>query len=68
MSEEIKKKRGRPLNGPARKNQFRIMLTDEEVEALKLASEKYHMSKSDIIRSGMKAKINLLNYTDSDDI
>lgn len=62
MLKEGKRKRGRPLTGPARKNQFRIMLTDDEVKALNIASEKHRMSKSDIIRNGMNAQINLLKF------
>lgn len=68
MSEEVKRKRGRPLNGPARKNQVKILLSDEELDALKLACKEHHKTQSDIIRDGMRARINLLNFDDSIDI
>lgn len=60
--EELKRRRGRPLVGPARNNQIRIRLTDEEVNDLRMASEKYGMSISDIVRNGARTQLNLLKY------
>lgn len=58
--EEIKKKRGRPVVGKAKKNQFRIMLTDEELEKLKYCGELTHRTLSDIVREGMNNNLDSL--------
>ena len=58
--EEVKRKRGRPVVGKAKKNQFRIMLTDEELEKLKYCGGKTHRTLSDIVREGMNHNLSLL--------
>lgn len=58
--EENKKKRGRPVVGKAKKNQFRIMLTDEELEKLKYCGEKTNRTLSDIVREGMNNNLDSL--------
>ena len=45
-------KMGRPTEDP-RRNQYRIRLTDEEVEKLEFCSQMTGKSKADIIREGI---------------
>lgn len=44
---------GRPTNDP-KNNQYRIRLSDKEVEMLELCCEKMGLSKSDIVRRGIE--------------
>ena len=45
-------KLGRPTDDPA-VNQFRIRLTDNELNKLKECSEQLNISKSDVLRKGL---------------
>lgn len=45
-------KMGRPTEDPAR-NQFRVRLTDSELEKLNECKEYYKLSKSDVLRKGI---------------
>lgn len=63
--EVLKRRRGRPLTGPAKNNQFRIRLTDSEMNDLRIASKKYGITISDIVRTGVKAQLNLLKYREN---
>ncbi len=45
-------KMGRPTENPA-KNQFRVRLTDGELEKLNECTQYYQLSKSDVIRKGI---------------
>lgn len=44
---------GRPTNDP-KNNQYRIRLSDKEVEMLEFCCEKTGLSKSDIVRRGIE--------------
>ncbi len=44
---------GRPTNDP-KNNQYRIRLSDREVEMLEFCCEKTGLSKSDIVRRGIE--------------
>lgn len=44
---------GRPTNDP-KNNQYRIRLSDKEVEMLAFCCEKTGLSKSDIVRRGIE--------------
>ena len=44
---------GRPTNDP-KNNQYRIRLSDKEVEMLEFCCKKTQMSKSDIVRKGIE--------------
>lgn len=44
---------GRPTNDP-KSNQYRIRLSDKEVEMLEFCCEKTGLSKSDIVRRGIE--------------
>ena len=46
-----KKKRGRPKKEGGRKNQVKILLTDDELKRLRLLSGRSGISQSDIIRN-----------------
>ena len=45
--------RGRPTKDP-KNNQYRIRLSDREVELLEFCCEKTGLSKSDIVRKGIE--------------
>lgn len=66
MLETIKRKRGRPLKGPAKNNKITIRLTELEIEELRNASKKYGISQTDILRKGLMSQLNLLKYQNSD--
>ncbi|MEI8200549.1 MAG: ribbon-helix-helix domain-containing protein [Eubacteriales bacterium] len=51
---------GRPTEDP-RRNQYRIRLTDEEVEKLEFCSQTTGKSKADIIREGIDTVYEKLN-------
>ena len=57
-------KRGRPAKNEAKKNQYRIRMTDEDASALEYLSEKLGLSKADVIRKGLKILLNLSKYSD----
>ena len=46
-------RKGRPKEDP-RRNQYRIWLTDEEVEKLEFCNQTTRKSKADIIREGIE--------------
>jgi predicted DNA-binding protein len=50
---------GRPTNDPKR-NQYRIRLSDVEVNMLEYCCEKTGLSKSDIVRRGIETVYNEL--------
>lgn len=47
-------KMGRPLSSNPKSNQYRIRMTNDEVEMLEFCCEKTGKSKADIIRDGIK--------------
>ena len=58
-----KRKRGRPVgkDGGLR-NEVKCRLSDEDLKYLRDASKKHGMSIADIMRSGIKMELNLLNF------
>lgn len=44
---------GRPTDDP-KKNQYRIRLSDKEVEMLEICCRKTRLSKSDVVRRGIE--------------
>lgn len=54
MSDEIKRKRGRPKTGRVVRNkQYRLMMTDEEFDELDKLSRIVGKSKADLIRESL---------------
>ena len=51
--EKKKKKMGRPTDD-ARTEQYRLRLSKKELENLKRLSEKFKLSKADVIRKGLE--------------
>lgn len=47
-----KKKMGRPTDNP-KNNNYRIRMTDEELEKLEICCERTGLSKADVIRKGI---------------
>lgn len=55
MSEEIKRKRGRPkTGGDVRKRQYRIVMTDDEFDRFGRLSRVSGKSKADFLRDAME--------------
>lgn len=48
------KKRGRPATDDSRKHQYRLRLNDDELRELEYASERTGMTKSEVLRAGLK--------------
>ena len=46
-------KKGTKLTDNPAKNQFRVRLTDEELQKLNECTEYYNLSKSDVLRKGI---------------
>lgn len=59
---EVKKKRGRPKQEGARRNQYRLMLSDSEAESLKILSERTGETRADILREALRTYTNLKNF------
>ena len=53
MSEEVKRKRGRPKTEGARTKEIRVRLNDEEFNRLTRYAERSGRTKSDILRSAI---------------
>lgn len=58
------KKRGRPLKEGSKHNQYRLRMTDKDLEMLEYMSEKKGLSKADIIRNSLQMYYSLLKYQD----
>lgn len=57
-------KRGRPCNKDSRDNQYRLRMSDEEVEMLNDLSAKMHKTKAEILREALKMYHNLTIFQD----
>ena len=64
MAIDKRRKRGRPPKYDSKHVQLKVLLSDSEKELLEMASEKYGISQSDIVREGIKSRINLLSVAD----
>lgn len=58
----IIRKRGRPSKPDGKNKDFKIRMTEEELEHLNYLSEKSGKNKSEIIREGLKMYYNLQVY------
>lgn len=58
------RRRGRPVYGKAKDDQFRLRMDSEEREILEYLSEKDMVSKSEIIRKSLRMYYNLKKYSD----
>ncbi len=54
---KVSPRTGRPTNDP-KNNQYRIRLSDKEVEMLEYCCKKTGLSKSDIVRKGIEKVYN----------
>ena len=57
-------KRGRACNKDSRGNQYRLRMSDEEVEMLNNLSVKTHKTKAEILREALKMYHNLTIFQD----
>ena len=57
-------KRGRPCNKDSRDNQYRLRMSDEEVEMLNNLSVKTCKTKAEILREALKMYHNLTIFQD----
>ena len=58
------KKRGRPLKEGAKHNQYRLRMTEKDIEILEYMANKKGLSKADIIRNSLQMYYSLLKYQD----
>ena len=56
--------RGRPIKDGAKNNQYRIRLSDEELDKLNYLSFETDKSKADVIRDALKMYYNVKIYDD----
>ena len=56
--------RGRPIKDEAKNKQYRIRLSDEELDKLNYLSFETNKSKADVIRDALKMYYNLKIYGD----
>lgn len=62
-----KRGRGRPKKTDAKRKQYRIRMSDEEMHKLKFISEKTGQSSADVIREGLRMYYNLTKFQHSED-
>lgn len=63
--EIVKRKRGRPAKDGGRKNQFRLMLSDEEIDKLRKNSKKLGKSQAEFLRECMLINCDLIEKKSS---
>ena len=63
--EITKRKRGRPAKDGGRKNQFRLMFSDEEIEKLRKNSKKLGKSQAEFLRDCMLINCDLIEKKSS---
>lgn len=55
-------KRGRPCTDDARKNQYRLRMTDDELDMLDYIVEKTGKTKAEILREALRSSYNFTRY------
>ena len=60
MFGNVRRKRGRPLTDGSRRHTIKVRMSDREYDALCEASDRSGLSQSDIIRMGVKIKIDFI--------